>query len=54
MNTQPDSDPGSHGPKARDLQVHYTAESLDSDPGSLEEAKSRADWPMWEKCRNPC
>ena len=44
-----DSDPGSSGPKAEGLQVHYTAESLDLDPGSLEEAKSRCDWPMWEK-----
>ena len=48
LEVTPCSNLGSSGPKAEGLQVHYTAESLDSDPGSLEEAKSRSDWPMWE------
>jgi hypothetical protein len=31
---------------------NVTLQDLDSDPGSLEEAKSRTDWPQWEKAIN--
>ena len=29
-------------------RAHYTAESLDSNLGTLDKAKSRADWPKWQ------
>jgi hypothetical protein len=47
--TKPTAKPRTPKPKATKLKTHYTVESLDSDPRTLEEAKSRADWPMWQQ-----
>ena len=46
--TKPTAKPKTPKTKTTKMKIHYTAESLDSDPGTLEEAQSRADWPMWQ------